>query len=428
VTLAVIAVLAVVLVALGIAVQTVFVAQSERALEATLAGRAQLGRQLARAGVRPQQIVNRVSTEGVTATLETRNGQLFGTGTSPGPSARTETTRLTGPGRVDGATLTVSVDTTLVRDARVRLRRVLVVGSVLALVVSAALVTAIVRWSLRPLDEVAGLARRIAGGHRGERLRPDHTDTEIGQTAQALDDMLDALEGAEARARDAEGRSRQFLADAAHELRTPVAGVHAAAETLLHTGATLTDQERQKLEALLVREADRTARLVTDLLAVARLDAGDVSRPREASDLSVLVGQELERIRLTHPSVEIRSEGSDVVAAIDPQQVAGIIRNLVDNAVRAAGTHGRVVVSVTSGDGWACVDVLDSGPGVPEADRERIFERLVRLDAGRSGSTGGSGLGLAIARGYARAHGGDVRCLAPPAGTHGALFRLVLPG
>jgi two-component system OmpR family sensor kinase len=75
---------------------------------------------------------------------------------------------------------------------------------------------------------------------------------------------------------------------------------------------------------------------------------------------------------------------------------------------------------------WACVDVVDSGPGVPEAERERIFERLVRLEVDRAHPAGGSGLGLAIARGYARAHGGDVRCLEPPAGG-GALFRLALP-
>lgn len=428
VTLAVIAVLAVVLVALGITVQAVFVAQSERALESTLAGRVQLGRQLARAGVGPQQIVNRVGTEGVSATLQTRNGTVYGTGVAPGTQARTVTATLNGTGRAAGATLTVTVDTTLIDQARDRLRRVLVVAALVALLVSAVLLTVIVRWSLRPLAEVSGLAQRIAAGQRGERLRPDRTDTEIGQTASALDEMLDELEGAEARAREADQRSRRFLADAAHELRTPVAGVRAAAESLLHAGAALAPEERQRLEALVVREAGRTGRLVTDLLAVASLDAGESPRPLVPVDLMEVATQELARIGLTHPSVRTTSTGpaAGVRVLADPEQVAGIIANLLDNAVRAAGPTGVVAVTVHRVEEWACVDVVDSGPGVPEADRERIFGRLVRLDAGRSQPAGGSGLGLAIARGYARTHSGDVRCLEPPPGS-GALFRLALP-
>jgi signal transduction histidine kinase len=321
----------------------------------------------------------------------------------------------------------VAADTTLVGEARTRLRRVLIVGSVIALVVSAGLVTVIVRWSLRPLGEVAGLARRISAGQRGERLRPERTDSEIGQTAQALDEMLDALEGAEARARDAEERTRRFLADAAHELRTPVAGIAAAAETLLHDSATLSDDERQRLEVLLIREADRTGRLVGDLLAMARLDAGETTRQRVPTDLRNLVDRELERVGIRHPSVELTAAGPGARAAVDTPQIAGVVANLLDNAVRAAGPAGSVTVTVHPVDGWACIDVLDSGPGVPVEERERIFERLVRLEADRAGATGGSGLGLAIARGYARAHGGDVRCLAPPAGRTGALFRLALP-
>ena len=425
VTLAVVAVLAAVLLLLGVAVTAVFAAQSERSLDAVLADRAQLARQLARAGVGPQQIVNRVSTEAVVATLETRSGRVYSAGGQAGPDARTVTTRLTGLPRVNGATLTVAVDTTLVSSAQRRLRRLLVVFGAGALLVSAVLVTVVVRRTLRPLDEVAGLARRITAGQRGERLRPDRTDTEIGQTAQALDEMIDELEGAEARARQADERSRRFLADAAHELRTPVAGVHAAAETLLHSGDTVDLETRQRLEALLVREADRTGRLVGDLLAVARLDAGEVSvRPRIRTDLGGLAAREVERAGLTHPEVSIRLTGAGASAEVDVEQVTGIVKNLLDNAVRAAGTGEVVEVAVHTVDGWACVDVTDSGPGVPAADRERIFERLVRLDGARSSP--GSGLGLAIARGYARAHGGDVRCLEPPSGA-GALFRLALP-
>jgi signal transduction histidine kinase len=139
-----------------------------------------------------------------------------------------------------------------------------------------------------------------------------------------------------------------------------------------------------------------------------------------------VASQELARVGLTHPSVRRTLTGSGAETLADPSQLTGILGNLVDNAVRAAGPTGAVEVRVDRLEEWACIDVIDSGPGVPETERERIFERLVRLEVDRSHPAGGSGLGLAIARGYARAHGGDVRCLEPPSGA-GALFRFALP-
>ncbi len=119
------------------------------------------------------------------------------------------------------------------------------------------------------------------------------------------------------------------------------------------------------------------------------------------------------------------TSGPDVVVTADADKVRGILRNVVDNAVRAAGPQGRIHLNLYAQDSFAVLDLWDSGPGVPPSERERIFERLVRLDHGRSADAGGSGLGLAIARGYARAHGGDLACLDP--GGPGALFRLTLP-
>ncbi len=447
VALGVIAGLAVVLALLCVAVNAIFVAQSERNLDALLAGRLQLGRQLARTGVGPQQIVNRVSTTSVSAQLVLANGSVFTAGPAGGEVRSAGATLNTGPngqGRVDGSRLTVSVDTGLVRGAQQRLRRVLVLGSLVALAVSAALVVLVVRIALRPLDDVAGLARSITSGHRGGRLRPERTDTEIGQTAQALDEMLDELEGAEARARQAEESSRRFLADAAHELRTPVAGIQAAAETLLHDGSTMEPAQREQLEVLLIREARRAGTLISDLLTTARLDAG-LRLESTPTSLGGLAAAEAERARLLFPQASVTLPGDvktgdvqtgdiqpgviqpgDVVVGCDPDRIGGVLRNLLDNALRAAGPAGRISIAVTADPSWAHVDVVDSGPGVPPADRERIFDRLVRLDSSRGDSAGGSGLGLAIARGYARAHGGDLVCLEPPPGW-GALFRLSLP-
>jgi two-component system OmpR family sensor kinase len=212
-------------------------------------------------------------------------------------------------------------------------------------------------------------------------------------------------------------------ADAAHELRTPIAGVQAAAETLLHSGPELPTAQREQLEVMLVREAQRAGTLVSDLLQTARLDAG-VELVLGPVALRPLVLAEVDRARLLQPGVRFDLAGPEVVVTADAAQLAGILRNLVDNALRAAGPSGTVGVRLAEGAGLVTVEVTDTGPGVPDADRERIFDRLVRLDQSRSQDQGGSGLGLAIARGFARAHGGDLTCEPVP---QGALFRLTLP-
>jgi two-component system, OmpR family, sensor kinase len=425
VTTAVILVLALMLALTGVVVNAVFVAQSDRSLDALLTSRAQLARQLARAGAGGQQIVNRTETDGVRAYLVLQNGTAFGTPPPTAPGIKSLTVTLTAPGRVDGAQLTLTVDTALVSEARQRLRRILVLVSLVALAGSALLVAWAVRLALRPLDAMAALAKTISEGNRGRRLAPTRTDTEIGQTARAFDEMLDELEGAETRARQAEERTRAFLADAAHELRTPITGVQAAAETLLHHGDTLPATDREHLQALLVREAQRAGTLISDLLAAARLDAG-VELHSEPVSLGNLAAHELDRVRLLHPQATVTTGGGpDVLVTADADKVRGILRNLVDNAVRAAGPSGRIHLNLYASAGFAVLDLWDSGPGVTPSERERIFERLVRLDHSRSADAGGSGLGLAIARGYARAHGGDLVCLDP--GGPGALFRLTLP-
>ena len=417
-------VLAVMLILLSIAINAIFIAQSNRNLDALLAGQAQLARQLARSGAGPQQIVNRVQASGVQAHLVLRNGAEFGTPITSGATTKASTITLNAPARVDGATLTLSVDTTLVSGARRTLRRVLLITSVIALLVSAVLVTAAVRLALRPLDSMAALAKSVSQGNRGRRLAPTRTDTEIGQTAEAFDEMLDELEGAEARARQAEERTRAFLADAAHELRTPIAGVQAAAETLLHHDDQLSHDERQHLQALLVREAERAGALISDLLTAARLDAG-IDLDLAPVSLRTLAKAEIDRVQLLHPETVVTMSGPEVVARADAAKVSGILRNVIDNAVRAAGPRGTVHMVVREHDQFAVAEIWDSGPGVPPSERERIFERLVRLDHGRAGDAGGSGLGLAIARGYARAHGGELTCEEPRGS--GAMFRLVLP-
>jgi two-component system, OmpR family, sensor kinase len=431
VTLAAVAVLSAMMILLAVAVDGVFAAQSNRDLDAVLSGRAQLARQLARAGIGPQAIVNRVETSAVQVRLELVNGQVFGDELTPG--LRSTTVVLKAPRRVDGALLTLAVDASQAAAARRTLRQVLILASLVILGLSIATISVSMRLALRPLSVMSGLAQDIAAGHRGRRLSPSRTDTEIGRTAGAFDDMLDELEGAERRARQAEEQTRVFLADAAHELRTPITGVQAAAETLLHHGNELDAESRQQLELLLIGEARRAGRLVSDLLATARLQAG-LDIERAPVSVTAIAQTEADRARLLEPMCSVTLSGQEVIIPADAGKVAAIIRNLLDNALHAAGPGGAIAVaSAVEGD-QAVLYVADSGPGVPAADRERIFERLIRLDDSRSTDSGGSGLGLAIARGYARAHGGELTCAEPDAalvagtGSHtGAVFRLSLP-
>ncbi|SDY15752.1 His Kinase A (phospho-acceptor) domain-containing protein [Modestobacter sp. DSM 44400] len=232
--------------------------------------------------------------------------------------------------------------------------------------------------------------------------------------------MLDELVGAEDQARRAEAGMRDLLSDAAHELRTPLAAVRASVETVLRTNPPR--ERREELLAGAVRELARSGRLVADLLDVARLDAG--SGPAlDLTDVDLRSLAERRARRLVTGEAAVTVEGESVDVRVDADRITQVLDNLLRSAVRAAGPNGHVAVVVRSATGRAEVDVGDDGPGVPPAERERIFDRLVRLDAARS-RDGGAGLGLSIARGFARAHGGDVVCLPAAAG---ARFRLSLP-
>ena len=218
--------------------------------------------------------------------------------------------------------------------------------------------------------------------------------------AATLNSMIGALETALDDARASEDLSRRFLADAAHQLRTPIAGIRACAETLLR-GTTA--EQRDRLLADVVRETARASRLMTSLLRLARLDRGEVLSARP-SDIVALCESEAERARLLAPDLDISVHVLDAPPRglrLDPGAVQEILANLLDNARRHAAT--RVDVMIRDTGGRVEVGVTDDGPGVPPTAVDRIFERFVSVD-GR----GGSGLGLPIARELARAHHGDL--------------------
>ncbi|KIQ16628.1 sensor histidine kinase [Rhodococcus sp. MEB064] len=424
-------VMSVVLVLLvGIVVATTFLLQ--RQLEASagdsLAGRTATAQQLLDNGADPTEIVSATQGENVAAQLVTTDGRIVGDlalratapppalrppatpggGPPPGPPPGPEETR---PTRVstttltDGSVLTVAVDTSSIDAVQRQLLIVLIPLVLVATAVAALLMAVVVGASLRPLRSMTSLARSITRGNRGDRLAPTRSDTELGETATAFDEMLDELEGAEARERAAADRTRQFVDDAAHDLRTPVAGISAAAETLLRGGVDTDRDVRERLLASMIRESRRASRLIDDLLMSARTD-DDVDLDRRPQDLLALVRADADRVRVIAPDATVVVDGESVVARVDGARFARILANLTDNALRYGPPEGTVTLTVTRSADTAIVTVQDQGRGIAEHEADRIFDRMVRLDDARS--TEGSGLGLTIARTFARAHGGDV--------------------
>jgi signal transduction histidine kinase len=289
--------------------------------------------------------------------------------------------------------------------------------AVAALALAALLLLRISRAALAPLSVVARTARGIAGGDRAQRLRPDRADTELGSMAAAFDQMVDALEAAIARAEHAEASMRGFLADASHELRTPVAALQGSAETLLREQPERPD--RDAIEAGLARDAARLGRLVDDLLGLTRAEAQHRNVPLRLDALAVQEAADASRRAGGLPVTVQPCEPA--ATSGDPDALRRLLRNLLDNAVAVAPAGDpRVNVAVQHVDGHVEAIVTDNGPGVPAADRDRVFQRFVRLDRGRPGN----GIGLAIAQRIAQQHGGTLTC--DPA-ERGARFTLRLP-
>ncbi|WP_096444602.1 sensor histidine kinase [Mycobacterium shigaense] len=341
-----------------------------------------------------------------------------------------------------GGRLILVADTTQTTELLSRLRGIMIAASLAILAVAGLLLIAVTGAALRPLDRLTTLARSITTGDRGRRLHPDRPNTELGRAAAAFDGMLDALEASEEQARRsaetahrAEAATRQFFADAAHDLRTPIAGIQAAAEQMLSAAMQYSNDPASKGQyrraELLLAESRRAGRLVADMLDLSRIDAGVTLEPSDV-DLGALVDAQCERATMLSPDLTITRLGEPAVPLnADAHRIDQILTNLLDNARRHTPPGGRITIELSAGRHgaenaapWAELTITDTGPGVPAADRERIFGRLVRLNTSRDRDRGGAGLGLPIARALARAHHGDLVCL-PHNG--GACFRLTLP-
>ncbi|MET9603819.1 HAMP domain-containing sensor histidine kinase [Streptomyces sp. NPDC006512] len=296
-----------------------------------------------------------------------------------------------------------------VDDATRAIAAGLLAGAPPLIAFAAALAWWVTGHALRPATAIRTELAAVTASELDRRVPDPGGADEIAQLARTVNDTLDRLERSDA-------RQRQFTADASHELRNPLAAVRSRLEVAL----AMARPDRESVAAALA-ETERLQRIAADLLLLARLDGGPAPRP-EPVDLALLAAEDA--ARRPAPRVPLRLEaGVPVPAYGDPARLERALANLVDNALRHAG--GGVVVRARAGGDWAVLEVVDDGPGIPEADRDRIFERFVRLDADRGRAGGGTGLGLAIAREIARAHGGDVRAL--PARGGGARLQLRIP-
>lgn len=272
------------------------------------------------------------------------------------------------------------------------------------------LAVAIVAWflagrALRPVEAMRQEVENISATTLQRRVREPRSHDEVARLARTMNSMLSRLQAS----RDHE---RQFLSDASHELRSPLASMRAQ----LETGSWPTNAEGVRAEVT------RLAHIVDDLMDLAKAD--EIAPPSTETDLDEVTLEEVAAIASTS-TVAIDTSNVGAARLIgDRQALARMVRNLVENAARHASS--RVEISLASNEGTITLTVDDDGDGVEEDDRPRIFERFTRADSSRSRDTGGVGLGLAVVRATARRHGGDVHCDTAPLG--GARFAVTLPG
>ena len=299
------------------------------------------------------------------------------------------------------------------RDAARALAVTLIVTIPVLIVLVAAVTWRVVGRALAPVEEIRREVESISTEELQRRVPDPPGDDEIARLATTMNRMLDRLE-------DGQARQRRFVSDASHELRSPVASIRQHAEVALqHPDST----DLASLAEVAHEDSLRLQRIVEDLLLLSRIDEGTARIRREPVDVDDLVHEEAARLRAA-TELEIASDRVESGQVLgDRDRLEGLLRNLTDNAVR----HARRAISleVARRDDWVLLAVEDDGPGIPDAERARVFDRFVRLEDARERDSGGTGLGLSIVREITVLHGGEVAVGEGALG--GARFELRLP-
>jgi signal transduction histidine kinase len=318
-----------------------------------------------------------------------------------------------------GAVIIAAVAVTVVVvEAGVRAGVAPVLSALGAGCLSIGMVQLLARGMTSPLREMASATRAMAQGDYGRRVTATSRD-EVGELARAFNAMAAELA-------EVDRMRRDLVANVSHELRTPITALQAGLENLVD-GVEPPGPEQLRT---MLKQAERLGRLVTQLLDLSRLESGVLPLQRRAFDVLPVLEDAVDESRLHAPhvpvSVQVAGDHPGLWADGDPERVHQVVANLLENAVRHSPAGARVEVRAHPDRGGVAIEVLDEGPGIPEEEASRVFERFYRADVARSSSHGGAGLGLAIARWIVDLHGGDIR--AERRAPTGCRMVVLLPG
>lgn len=305
------------------------------------------------------------------------------------------------------------------REVLDRLQSLFGVAGVLAVVLAGAVGWLVARAALRPVERMRVESEAVSGSEPGRRLAVPRADDELAALGRSLNRMLERLEAAVE-------RERQFVADAGHELRTPLANLKAELDLAL--GRPRPTEELVEALRSASEETDRLSRLAEDLLLLASADGGRLPMRRDDVDVGGLVRDTVASFagRATALGVALETSGGDGLSArLDATRIRQAVGNLVDNALRHAPAGGRVSVEVGSSGGALSIAVADTGGGFAPEFLPHAFEAFTRAGASRSRPAGGAGLGLAIVQAVAHAHGGTVEARNRDGG--GAIVEMRIP-
>jgi signal transduction histidine kinase len=285
----------------------------------------------------------------------------------------------------------------------------------LAGVLSLVMVQLLARGMTSPLRDMAQAAKEMARGDYGRRVQTTSRD-EVGELARAFNAMAADLA-------EVERMRRDLVANVSHELRTPITALRAELENVVD-GVEPPDIDAMRT---MLGQVERLGRLVAQLLDLSRLEAGVVPLNRTRFSLKPLLEQAVRETKLHAPDAIRFDVAADpnLELEADAERVHQIVTNLLENAVRHSPANGRVVATAHANGAGVCIEIVDEGPGIPDEEAERVFERFYRADAARSSTDGGSGLGLSIARWIVDMHGGHIKALG--AEPHGCRMVVTLP-